>query len=48
MGLERWAERMFGLFLGWGKNVKGPGHRNKCKMLMDNEIKFYKKSDFLS
>jgi hypothetical protein len=46
MGLERRGGRMFGLFL-WGvKNVKGHGHRNTRKALMNNVIKFFKKTDF--
>jgi hypothetical protein len=46
MGLERRGGRMFGLFL-WGvKNVKGQGHRNTRKALMNNVIKFFKKTDF--
>jgi hypothetical protein len=46
MGLERRGGRMFGLFL-WGvKNVKGQRHRNTRKALMNNVIKFFKKTDF--
>jgi hypothetical protein len=46
MGLERRGGRMFGLFL-WGvKNVKGQGHRNTRKTLMNNVIKFLKKLIF--
>jgi hypothetical protein len=46
MGLERRDVRMFGLFLWGSKNVKGQGHRNTRKALMNNVIKFFKKTDF--